>query len=647
MCGILGFYDHNKNSHDKIKLISSMMETISHRGPDSNGYWLDDKSDLVLGHVRLSIIDLTSNASQPMMKGSGRYIISYNGEIYNFLNLRKEIQDQGIKFSSSSDTEVLLQGIELWGLDKTLEKIEGMYAIALWDKKDKKLYLIRDRMGEKPLFYGFSNGKFFFSSELHPLYNSNYFPLELCHKSINTFLHFGYNDKDTTIFKNIFSVPKGAYLSVTFDKSLNKKICHEIKTYWKIKNKKTSYLNSDEASYKLELLIKDKIRDQMVSDVPIGAFLSGGIDSSIIVSMMQELSTKKINTFTIGFQEKSFNEAMYAKEIANYIGTDHHELYINNDQLLKTVKNITDVYDQPFGDISSIPTKILSDFTRKHVTVSLSGDAGDELFFGYDRYKIFNQFYNLPFKEILSKFIGYIPKNKIERIFKIFDHYSFEYINASRIAKFEKLLSNSTGTVLDYHTMLSCDSNKVSEIHKNYEDLENYLDLKRNFSSNSKNNKNFIDDLIHEDLERYLPQNILVKVDRAAMSSSLETRIPFLNHKIVEFANSLPIEFKYNNRDGMKSILKDIAYRRIPKKNLKRSKQGFSVPIGKWLRGPLKNWMHEILNENDIKKTNVLSSDGIKNLLEDFEKKENFQHAQLIWNTINLQKWLVQNNLCL
>ncbi len=647
MCGILGFYDQNKNKDEKIKIISSMMESISHRGPDSNGYWIDDKSDMVLGHVRLSIIDLSTNASQPMIASSGRYIVSYNGEIYNFLSLRKDLQEQGVKFSSSSDTEVLLQGIELWGLDQTLDKIEGMYAIALWDKLDKKLYLIRDRMGEKPLFYGFSNDKFFFSSELHSFQNTNYFPLELCRKSINTFLHFGYNEKDNTIFKNILSVPKGTYLEIDTKKSLNKKNLCEIKTYWKIKNKKNSYHNLEEASYKLELLLKEKIRDQMISDVPIGAFLSGGIDSSIIVSMMQELSAKKIKTFTIGFQEKSFNEAVYAKEIANYIGTDHHELYIENDQLLKTVKNITDVYDQPFGDISSIPTKILSDFTRKHVTVSLSGDAGDELFFGYDRYKIFNQFYNLPFKSFLSKFVKYVPKNKIEQIFKIFDNYNFEYINASRIAKFEKLLLSNSGTVLDYHKMLSCDSKIISDIYEAYEDLENYIDFKRPFSSNLTKNKNFIDDLICEDLDRYLPQNILVKVDRAAMSASLETRIPFLNHKIVEFADSLPMKFKYTNQNGMKSILKDIAYRRIPKKILKRSKQGFSVPIEKWLRGPLKDWMYEILNENDIKKTNVLSSDGIKNLLRDFEKKQNSQHVQLIWNIINLQKWLVQNNICL
>lgn len=649
MCGIVGHYSTSENKEFNISEVNKMMDSIQHRGPDARGLWADEGGHLTLGHVRLSILDLSENGSQPMHSYRQNFVISFNGEIYNFIELKKKLLLLNIKFKSSSDTEVLLTAFDTWGIEKTLSQIEGMFAIALWNKREKKLFLIRDRMGEKPLFYGIQDDLFFFSSELSVLKNLKKFNVRVSKKAINTFLHLGYLEKNQTFFENIYSVPKSNFIEINL--STNKKITYEnliIREYWNINNsKKYNFNNFEDYSYELDTLLKNKINDQIVTDVPIGAFLSGGIDSSLIVSYMQELSVNKIKTFTIGFEQNGFNEAHHAKKIANFLGTEHQELYISDREIQDNIKNIVNVYDQPLGDISSVPTKILSDFVRKNVTVSLSGDGADELFFGYNRYKVFDKYYNFKFRKILANLIKTLPKKSIELFFSNKDSFTNQYITAARIQKFENMISMDKKSKLNYQILLMNDKNLVSKILQYNSSIVEYMDLNSNYNLDDiddKENAHLIK-IINEDLEHYLPEDILVKVDRAAMSASLETRMPFLNHKIVEFANSLPFKYKYYDKKNMKFILKDILSKKIPENLYLRPKQGFSVPISMWLKGDLKSWMLDNLSDASLSTTNVFIKSEIDNIIRKFLNDNNSINVQLIWNIIMIQQWMLNNKL--
>ena len=649
MCGIVGYYSVAENVEFNISEINKMMDSIHHRGPDARGFWADEDGHLTLGHVRLSILDLSENGSQPMQSYRQNYVISFNGEIYNFIELKKKLILLNIKFKSSSDTEVLLAAFDTWGIEKTLLQIEGMFAIALWNRREKKLFLIRDRMGEKPLFYGIQDDLFFFSSELSVLKNLKKFNIKVSKKAINTFLHLGYLEKNQTFFENIYSVPRSNFIEINL--STNKKINYEnliIKEYWNPDNsKKYNFTNFQDYSHELDSLLKNKIKDQIITDVPVGAFLSGGIDSSLIVSYMQELSINKVKTFTIGFEQNGFNEAHHAKKIANFLGTEHQELYISDREVQENIKNIVNVYDQPLGDISSVPTKILSDFVRKNVTVSLSGDGADELFCGYNRYKVFDKYYNFKFRKLLAGLLKVIPKKSIESIFSKKDSFAHQYITAARIQKFENMISKDKRSKLNYQILLMNDQSLITKILQHDSSIVDYMDLNSSYSLDDiddKENAHLIK-IMNEDLDHYLPEDILVKVDRAAMSASLETRMPFLNHKIVEFSNSLPFKYKYHDKKNMKFILKDILSKKIPENLYSRPKQGFSVPISMWLKGNLKSWMLDNLSDSSLTSTNVFIKSEINIIIRKFLNDNNSMNVQLIWNIIMIQQWMLSNKL--
>jgi len=643
MCGIVGFQGNIGNILEQESIIKLMMGSINHRGPDGSGSWIDPEQNITLGHQRLSIIDLSKGGHQPMESKNGRFIISYNGEIYNFHKIKKELEELDINFLSSSDTEVLIESFSHWGIEATLKKLEGMFAIALWDKKNKNLYLIRDRLGEKPLYYGLQNNIFFFSSELKALKYLVKFKKKVSRKSIDTFLHFGYFLNNETIYDDVFQVPAATYLVIPI---INKKISSydsiKINKYWHIQNNKSINNNNlENNSLKLEDLLRKKINDQMISDVPLGAFLSGGIDSSLIVALMQEQSIKKINTFTIGFTDSHFDESSSAKEIASYLGTDHNELILSESDLLKLAKNNSNIYDQPFGDLSALPTKLLTDFTKSQVTVALSGDAGDELFCGYERYKIFNKFYNVRFREYISKFVSWLPANRIENFFSRFPIDSFHYITAQRIMKFEKMLGKDKNSKGNYLSLFMSESEQVNKIFEFTPSIDDYLKLNEDFSCNSND---YMRNIMHHDLENYFPEDILVKVDRAAMSSSLETRMPFLNHEVIEFSQELPFDHMYSQKHEMKVILKKILSKKIPKNLFNRPKQGFSVPIVKWLKNDLRDWMHDSLSPKQLEKTGFFNSKEILNLIDNFATEKESGHVQLIWNVLMLQNWAIDNN---
>ena len=650
MCGIVGFFDYKNKISNKNTVLLSMMSSIAHRGPDSNGKWNNLENTLYLGHLRLSIIDTSPGGHQPMHSNSDRFVISYNGEIYNFISIRNELKKLNIKFNSSSDTEVLLCAIEYWGIDEALNKFEGMFAIALYDKKEKNLYLIRDRIGEKPLFYGFENGIFFFSSEIRSINKIPGFKKLVCQNSINTFLHHGYFLEDQTIYKNVKNLRAGSYLKL----KISEEFCSfeetiEIIKYWSLKpqNIKENFLNIDDSVDQLDNLLKKVVSDQMITDVPLGAFLSGGVDSSLIVAIMSELSTRKVKTFSIGFENQFYDESKYASEISNYLGTDHHEMIISDFEIIELATSMANIYDQPFGDVSSIPTRLVSNFAKSEVTVSLSGDAGDELFCGYDRYSFYDTYYNMPFKNIIGPLINNLPKKLIENIFANSPIQSFKYINSRRIAKFASMLNSNKNSRFAYQSLLMhttdmynlgiiSDQSSLANNKIYYQELKNTIDITKDI--------NHLEYAMRHDINSYLPNDILVKVDRAAMGVSLETRIPFLNHKVVEFSQGLPIGFKYNKSMGKKAILKKLLSKKIPKKLFDRPKKGFGVPIENWLRGPLMDWMNESLSQEQLSKTNLFNRRGIDKILYEFKNSNNLQ-GQLIWNILMLQNWMNANNV--
>ena len=586
MCGLVGFL-YNKDAVDSeiSSQLLSMTKSISHRGPDDDGFWIDEKSRVALGHRRLSVLDLSSAGHQPMHSKSGRYVIAFNGEIYNHLNLRKtldSVSDNVIEWIGHSDTETLLSCFETWGIDATLEKISGMFSIALYDTEHDCLYLIRDRMGEKPLYYGWSGDVFLFSSELKPLKKFHGFSGEIDRNVLALFLKYDYVPSPYSIYKGIKKLPQGSYVKISMaNNSWSRKYIQGPNYYWSMsdiaqsgKGAKRFEGSDKDAIQKLDDLLSKSIKQQMISDVPLGAFLSGGVDSSVVASLMQKQSNKKIKTFTIGFKEKQYNEAEYAKKVAQHLGTDHTELYITPEQAIDVISRLPKIYDEPFADSSQIPTFLVSEMTKQHVTVSLSGDGGDELFGGYNRYFMANRAWTkiqkipLTIRKLISQGITLLSPNTwdclINSAFKILPS-SFKMSHpGDKIYKLSRMLTSSN--IYDVYDGL------VSHWSNSFEVV---IDSKKRTNKVNKN-IDFLhpeDEMMFLDSITYLPDDILVKVDRAAMSVSLETRAPFLDKNIVEFAWQLPFNMKIRNSQG-KWILRKVLDRYVPNELVDRPKMG-------------------------------------------------------------------------
>lgn len=618
MCGIAGFY--NKNRENFRCDIKKMCDAMKDRGSNAEGIWIEDDASLVLGHRRLSILDLSSGGAQPMLSMQKRYVISYNGEIYNFADIRSELMDKyNIQFRSTSDTEILLEAFARWGIEKTLAKIKGMYAIALYDREEKKLYLIRDRMGEKPLYYGFVNGNFVFASTLNAICSLEDFDRKINPSVLKLYLQYGYIPAPYSIFQGIYKLEAGCYL--TIQKPYEKYDKH---IYWDIEKiavsgQKHLFQGSfEEASEELEKRIRESVQKQLVADVPVGAFLSGGIDSTTVVAIAQSLSSQKLKTFTIGFSNDKFNEADYAAESAKILGTDHTELYITDEDARNVIPEIPTFYGEPFADSSQIPTYLVSKLARKHVTVSLSGDGGDELFCGYNSYNFVPDVYHK---------ISKIPYALRKMMYQLIDNGLFR--NNRRIqTRSDILLARSTVDTYRLFTPKRMVDALIPEI--GFEDNSKWSAHTEGTLATS------IDDLMCMDLIQYLPDDILVKVDRSAMAVSLESRIPFLDRDIVEFAWQLPLEFK--KKDGIsKRILKSVLYRYIPEDAMNRPKKGFSIPVVEWLQGPLKEWTGDLLSENRIKKQGILEPCVVTRILDSFFKCG--AYAELVWNLVVFETW--------
>jgi asparagine synthase (glutamine-hydrolysing) len=612
MCGIVGLIGLGQSSDATFAEIRQMLDCIVHRGPDDFGMWSDPDQGLALGHRRLSILELSPAGHQPMTSDIDRYVIVFNGEIYNHLDLRREL-GEGIIWRGSSDTETLLYCFTAWGIEKTLRATVGMFALALWDKREKALILARDRLGEKPLYYGWQKNVFLFGSELKSLRAHSAFNGRIESRAVNTFLHLNYIPGPYSVYEGIYKLEPGKYLHMTAN-NIKTRTIPSSKAYWSL-NKvaldglENSFKGSfNEAVDELEMLVRQSIQLQSVADVPVGAFLSGGIDSSTVVAMMSASNNQNINTFSIGMPDKKMDESIHALEVAKYFGANHYAHTIESKEALELIPHLTDIYDEPFADSSQIPTFIVSKIARRNVTVALSGDGGDEFFLGYPQYEFFRKLWQ-------GKALGKLPWST-----------AFSLCSGPLGNRLGEDLIRSTKSIVGAWQL------PASGMLSSY-----WMDRYRNQSipMKGKDGIKLTDVSILNDAATtsglwdgayYLPDDILVKVDRASMANSLETRAPLLDHRIIEFAYQLPLKYKLKNGVG-KRVLREVLYRHIPRELVDRPKMGFSIPLALWLKEDLRPWADELinaipnddefLNKNAIK---VIWSEHLNNIRDNTER---------------------------
>lgn len=644
MCGIAGFISKKEFPENAKEIVTGMTMSLKHRGPDRQDVYICPESKIGLGHSRLSIIDLSDSGNQPMTSASGSYTLIYNGEIYNYKELREDLIVDGVEFKGASDTEVLLNGLIHWGVEETLTKLNGMFAFAFLDNLKKELFIARDRLGIKPVYYGYSNKNFLFGSELkalkaHPVFNN---PIN--NDSIALYLRHNTIPAPWSIYENIFQLRAGCYLRF----SIQRFEITRLRYYWDLKsisrkNMHRRYATGAKALEKLEEKLTQSIKYRMQADVPYGAFLSGGIDSSLIVSLMQKHSADRVKTFSIGFEMDEFNESNEAALIAKHLKTDHHSMTFTSEDALKLIPNLTEVYDQPFADSSQLPTFLVSKMAREHVTVCLSGDGGDELFAGYDRYHwgkralkwhsnfspvsrfLFANFlrsFSPDTWDILGKLLFFVPGFRSKRM-------------GDKVYKFAKVL-RTVNRFSMYRTMASVWPAPDELMVTSSEPLTALTDEENWLAQND-----FIKQAQYVDQVLYLPDDILHKVDRASMANSLEVRVPLLDHKVVEcswkFTDSMNIERKKG-----KAPLRHILSKYVPENLYNRPKMGFGVPISQWLRGPLKSWAMDLLSEERLKNQGIFDPNPINNIWKVHARGRD-NHPEMLWGLLILQSWLDKN----
>jgi len=640
MCGVAGLLGASGEVNPE-DIARRMADAIQHRGPDDWGVWGDRTAGLALAHRRLSIIDLSAAGHQPMSSPSGRYTITYNGEIYNFAELRQALEERAgaaLPWRGHSDTEVLLAAIEAWGLQGALRRCVGMFAVAVWDREQRVLSLARDRMGEKPLYYGWWNGMFLFASELRAMRAIPGFRPNIDRRSLSLFMCHGDVPAPRTVYEGFFKLPPGNILTLPADHHEDRGRV-DLEPYWTLAetlNRPQFRGSSQEALERLDQLMRQAVGLQMVADVPVGAFLSGGIDSSLTVALMQATSSRPVQTFSVGFGEAEFNEAPHAAAVAAQLGTEHHELIVTASDALKVLSDLPRIWDEPFADSSQIPTAILSAFTRKSVTVSLSGDGGDELFGGYNRYREALLLERLPLKGLLRRMLPLAPAAAVAAI-RTIPHPLTRRITVKRLQLLHEVLAASEGLdrsdrYMEFFTQARRNRRLVVDDGQPPYPL---LDFKPPRQTDPLTTLCAIDALT------YLPDDILVKVDRAAMAVALETRVPMLDHRVVEFAFSLPDSLKV--RDGKaKWPLRQLLYRHVPEAMVDRPKMGFGIPLAEWLRGPLKEWASDLLADDVLAREGLLEHTRITTLLQEHLSGER-DWGFVLWRALSLRSWLEAN----
>ena len=652
MCGFSGFLSVAPfQPTDQIAVLRRMLDAIVHRGPDDAGYWCDGEHGIALGHRRLSIIDLSPAGHQPMPSRSGRYALVFNGEIYNHLRIRSELEARAgvVGWRGRSDTETLLAGFDAWGIAATVERAVGMFAFAVFDRHTGVLTLGRDRLGEKPLYYGWqgkgSRAVFLFGSELKALRAHPAFDADIDRGALCLQLRHSYVPAPYSIYRGIAKLPPGRLLTVSVRQPEP-----ALHTYWSaaqqcMAGSAAPFAGTPaQAVDALQALLEDAVGAQMMADVPLGAFLSGGVDSSTIVALMQARSARPVKTFSIGFHEEGFDEAQHAKAVARHLGTDHTELYVTAAQAQSVIPRLPSMYDEPFSDSSQIPTFLVSQLARRHVTVSLSGDAGDELFCGYTRYgfaaTLWNKIDAMPLllRRLAARGITRVPVaswNRLARTMAPCLPRAMRFANTGdKLHKGAQVIANTTLDDL-YLGLVSHWDDPAALVIGGAEPptlLQGDAPALPGLGG--------IERMMALDTLTYLPDDILVKVDRAAMSVSLETRVPFLDHRVVEFAARLPLALKL--RDGVgKWALREVLYRYVPKRLIERPKMGFGVPIGSWLRGPLRDWSETLLAESRLRGEGFFDPALLRTRWHEHQSgQRNWQYH--LWDVLMFQAWLDQ-----
>jgi len=650
MCGIAGFLGQAAEEELRAQ-VGRMAGQLVHRGPDDCGAWVDAAAGVAFGFRRLAIVDLSPAGHQPMLSANGRYVIIFNGEVYNFRQLRVELEARGHDFRGHSDTEVMLEAVSEWGLETALRKFVGMFAFALWDRRERRLHLVRDRLGIKPLYCGWQGQTFLFGSELKALRVHPAFNAQINRDALALYLHLGYIPQPYSIYQGIWKLPPGHLLSLCAGAEAAADLSAAV-PYWSAQEvfengAARPFRGSEvEAAKELDQLLRESVRLRMIADVPLGAFLSGGLDSSLVVALMQAQSHQPVKTFTIGFAEQEFNEAAYAKTVARHLGTEHTELYVTPRQALDVIPKLPVLFDEPFADSSQIPTYLVSAMTRRHVTVSLSGDGGDELFGGYQRYRHARQFW------AAVKWAPQSARKAAAKLIRVFPP-----------ATYDRLL----GGLAPYLPGLARPSTLGERMHRLAEVLaiRNPDALYRHLISFWKSPADVVlsdgapgsspappacrlleplpladiaQRMMFLDLVNYLPEDILAKVDRASMGVSLEARLPLLDHRVVEFAAGLPISLKIRAHQG-KWLLRQVLYQYVPRELVERPKMGFSVPIERWLRGPLRDWAEELLNADRLRHEGFFRPEPIHQLwAEHLSGRHNWQGH--LWCILMFQAWV-------
>lgn len=642
MCGFLGIYSFGNFSqiNDAKNILRHMAQAIESRGPDAFGSWEDSEAGIALAHRRLAIVDLTHTGAQPMVSADGRYVLAFNGEIYNHLKLRAELV--GVVWRGHSDTETLLAGFEVWGVEATLQRAIGMFAFALWDRQQRVLTLGRDRLGEKPLYYGWqgqgAQAVFLFGSEVSALRRHPAFAAIINRDALALYMRHNCVGGEYSIYQGIHKLLPGHLLTLAAGQTEPR-----VWAWWSAADVAQRGVaqpfagSHEQAVDALESLLSNAVGQQMVADVPLGAFLSGGVDSSTVVALMQAQSSRRVKTFSIGFHEAGYNEAKHAKAVAQHLGTEHTELYVSAEQALDVIFKLPTLYSEPFADSSQIPTFLVSQLARKHVTVSLSGDAGDELFCGYNRYQLTARLWGKlqrvpkPLRRAAAAAITALPPARWDSV--------GSFLKMSRLGdklhKGAALLGHTTAAEL-YRGMVSHWSEPDALVLGAHEPTSVLAD-----SQLTLHGLNEVERMMALDMLSYLPDDILTKVDRAAMGVSLETRVPMLDHRVVEFAWSLPLDYKL--RGGVtKWPLREVLYRHVPRSLIERPKMGFGVPIDTWLRGPLRDWAENLLSESRLRQEGFFNPAPIRQKWsEHLSGQRNWQHH--IWDVLMFQAWYAHN----
>ena len=647
MCGITGFLTSSAETELELKIaVSRMTDQLAHRGPDDSGIWVDRAGGIALGHRRLSILDLSRDGHQPMHSESDRYVIVFNGEVYNFSDLRHQLIASGHSFHGLSDTEVMLAAMEQWGIEGAVPRFNGMFSFAVWDRRERQLHLVRDRLGEKPLYYGWVGKSFLFGSELKALVAYPEFQGEVDRNALALYLRYSCIPAPYSIYRGIYKLTPAGRLTVKLSDCGS---APPVISYWSAEDANRRGIehpfegSAEDATAQLDELLRDAIKMRMVADVPLGAFLSGGVDSSTVVALMQAQSRRPVRTFAIGFHDRAYNEANYAAAVAHHLGTDHTELYLSPEDIAPVISRLPVIYDEPFSDSSQIPTYLVSALARQHVTVSLSGDGGDELFGGYKRYLAWGtacdwiKWLPPPVRRAVSRgLLSFSPQqwNRLaDGVGRRASNGGFDFAG-DKIHRLARILAaedsfsryQAIQSVFEAPELAILGAGQPAAFLRDRYPGSGFSEFRRH--------------MMFLDAVTYLPDDILAKVDRASMAVGLEARVPFLDHRIVEFAARVPMSMKIRSGVG-KWILREVLYQYVPKQLIERPKKGFALPVAAWLRGPLREWSEELLSEGRLKTESYFHPRVVRKLWAEHLSGQR-DLSPHIWALLMFQAWLHQ-----